>query len=168
MLIDTRPDEGDRADPVLPPADAITLTAGVSLAAAVIHAVAAPGHYREAALYGVLFGIVAAAQFGWAVILYTRPRRRSMRSAALGNALVASGWLIGHTVGLPFAPGDVETIGVLGLLATLDETFLILSSALLPAVVTQGTRGDRRRYEYAAIGLCVVSLTAVMLAGGHH
>lgn len=168
MLIDTRPDEGHRSDPVLPPADAITLTAGVSLAAAVIHAVAAPGHYREAALYGVLFGVVAAAQLGWAVLLYARPRHSFMRMAAAGNALVAAGWLLGHTVGLPFEPGDVETVGALGLLATLDELFLMLSPALLPAVVTQGTRGDRRRYEYAAIGLCVLSLTAVFVAGGHH
>ncbi len=168
MLIDTRDSHSDRDGPSLPPADVVSLTAGVSLAAAAIHAAAAPGHFGELWLYGILFGVVAAAQLAWAVLLYRRPEPRLMRKAALGNALVIGAWVVAHTVGLPFGREGVETMGTLGIMATIDEVFLVLTPWLLPWIALKGSRGERRRYEYAAIALCVASLSAVLLAGGHH
>ncbi len=168
MLIDTRDSHLDRDEPSLPPADVVSLTAGVSLAVGIIHVTAAPGHFEELWLYGVLFAVVALAQIAWAVILYRRPEPRLMRRAAIGNALVIGAWIVAHTLGIPFGSGGAETTGTLGIMATIDEVFLVLTPWLLPAVALRGSRGDRRRYEWAAIALCVASLSAVLLAGGHH
>ncbi len=168
MLIDTRDTHRDRDDSALPPADAVSLTAGVSLAVGVIHAVATPGHFSELWLYGVLFGVVAVAQVAWAVLLYKRPEPTLMRKAALANAFVIGAWIMAHTVGIPFGEPGPETMGTLGIMATVDEVFLVLTPWLLPAVALKGSRGERRRYEWAAIALCVASFSAVLLAGGHH
>ena len=168
MLIDTRDSHLDRDDPSLPPADVVSLTAGVSLAVGLIHAAAAPGHFKELWLYGVLFAVVAVAQLAWAVLLYRRPEPRLMRRAAIGNALVIGAWIVAHSIGIPFGREGVETMGTLGIMATIDEVFLVLTPWLLPAVALRGSRGDRRRYEYAAIALSVASFSALLLAGGHH
>ncbi len=168
MLIDTRDSHLDRDEPSLPPADVVSLTAGVSLAAGAIHAAAAPGHFGELWLYGLLFGVVAVAQLAWGVLLYRRPEPRLLRKAAIGNALVVVAWIVAHTIGLPFGREGVQTMGTLGIMATVDEVFLALTPWLLPAVALRGNRGERRRYEWAAIALCVASFSALMLAGGHH
>src|SRR4051812_7916663 len=87
--------------------------AGLSAGAAVIHLVAAPGHYRELGDLGAGFLIAAAFQAWWAVRCVGRPSRVLVLIGIVGNLAIVAAWAWTRTVGLPIGEfaGAAEPIG---------------------------------------------------------
>ena len=78
------------------------------LAAAAIHVVVIPEHFREYVLFGFFFSALAVAQCLLAVLLTYRPNRQLVRCIALGSAWVILLWIASRTSGLPFGPECFE------------------------------------------------------------
>jgi hypothetical protein len=167
--------------PLAPPAPPDTalavLIATLSVAAAVIHLAAAPGH--AAVLGAAAWGFVAVAvcQAAWALAWGISATRTVALVGIVGNLAVVGGWAWSRLVGLPLGAlaGRPEPIGPPDAAATLFELLLI---GLLAAGL--GGTGDRvaRRLRDAssaatiavvpAVGLVFLATTlAVSLALGH-
>jgi hypothetical protein len=103
------------------------LAACLSLGAAAIHFGVIGAHFEEYPPYGVAFAALAWFQVGWAIAYLAAPGRRvaAVGAAINGGAIVV--WLLSRAVGLPIgpAPGELEPVGPLDLLATALELSLI-------------------------------------------
>ena len=151
------------------PADTVNLTAAVSLLAGIIHAVASVEHFEEALLFGLFFVVVAGFQFAWATAVYRSGGRAWLRTGAAVNLGVIAVWVLSRTTGLPVGPErwSPESVGVLDVVAGADEALIaILALAVLPAARRPGRLGSVA--VLLAGALCVLSLAAVTVAGGHH
>jgi hypothetical protein len=126
-----------------------------SLGAGLVHAAVITEHWSYWLPYGVFFGVVAAAQLGWAVAALARDRIALPRLMVGANLALIALWGVTRTVGLPFGPdaGRPEAIGV----ADLGAVGLQL---ILVAVVLGSRLGVVRRLGRSTAGL----LTG--LAGG--
>ena len=151
------------------PADTVPLTAGLSLTAGLIHAVMSAGHFEEAFLFGCFFVAAAVFQITWGVALYRSDGRAWLRTGALVNLGVVLVWLLSRTVGLPIGPEPwtPESVGVVDVVVGVDE--------LLLAGLALGVLAPRRVARRLAVGAtwaagsaCVLSLTALLVAGGHY
>ena len=142
------------------------MAAGLSWAAAIIHAVVIPAHFREWWLFGVFFVVVAAFQLAWGARAYTRPRPWLLRGGALVNVAVAAVWVVSRTVGVPAGPEpwEREAVGFIDVMATLDE----LAIAALAWAVVSGRRPPRLPAWAVFYPLAVLSVLGAMLGGGHH
>ncbi len=107
--------------------------ATLSLSAGMIHAAVVDDHFREEALSGVFFVMVAVFQLGWGVMFARRPRVGLAALGLLVNAFVVGTWLVTRTVGLPLGahPGIPEPIATPDLLATLFEVLIVAGTATL-------------------------------------
>ena len=97
-------------------ASLVAIMAGLSAGAAVIHLVAAPGHYVELGDVGAGFLVAAAFQGWWALrCLGGRggPSPRLIAIGILGNLAIVGAWAWTRTIGLPVGPisGAPEPIG---------------------------------------------------------
>ena len=103
-----------------------------SFVAAVVHGVVCPEHFEEAALYGWFFLLCASAQLVWALIAVVRPGRTWLMLGLAGNLAVLVLWVITRTAGIPLGPqaGEVETIGVLDIVASAAELGVVACLAL--------------------------------------
>ena len=117
--------------------------AAFSGAAAVVHGAAVDEHLREWWGYGIFFLFAAVAQMFYAVLLLTRPWRRtppkaddeSLERQALGAGIVGNAFLVvlyvwTRTVGIPgLGPGAgvVEPVSPAGILAKACEVALIVT-----------------------------------------
>lgn len=100
--------------------------AGAALAACVsgaVHLSVIGEHFRESALYGSFFVVLATLQLGWAAWLVLRPSRAWLFSGAAASVLVALLWLATRTVGIPLGPeaGELEAFGALDIVASAAE-----------------------------------------------
>lgn len=117
--------------------------AAFSGGAALVHGVAVDEHFREWWGYGLFFLFAGIAQMFYAVILLTRPWRRTPPRAAdgaierrmidagiAGNAFLIVLYAATRTVGIPFfgpAAGAVESVSFAGVLAKVLEAALIVT-----------------------------------------
>ncbi|HWC35870.1 MAG TPA: hypothetical protein VG650_13720 [Mycobacteriales bacterium] len=103
-----------------------------SAAAACVHFVVMPEHFREATIYGLFFAIAATMQLGFAALTLARPSRSLIRAGLAGNASVVLLWLCTRTVAIPLGPdaGTTEAVSGLDILATGFE-LLIVAAAII-------------------------------------
>ena len=99
---------------------------GAALAAVVsgaVHVSVIGEHFRESALYGSFFLVLAAVQLGWAAWLLLRPSRGWLLAGAVASLLVPLLWLATRTVGIPLGPeaGQLESFGALDVVASAAE-----------------------------------------------
>jgi len=143
----TRPSAGPT------PADLLRLTATVlSVGAGAIHLLEAPAHYRQAAVYGRFFLVVAAAQLASGLLLaLCRWPRPIYALAAYGNLTVAGVWAATRTVGIPIGPeaGVRPLVAPADLAATLLETAAALA---LLGLALAGSTGWTARLEHGRVG----------------
>lgn len=97
--------------------------AGVlTLGAGLVHATAAGSHAGDTTLVA-LFALTAVVQAVLGTALLARPDRRTLVAAAAVNLVVAGGWLVSRTTGIPMIDGlaQVEAVGLQDLTATVLE-----------------------------------------------
>ena len=104
----------------------LPLAVGLAWGAALIHASAIPEHIGESWLHGAFFVLAATLQLVWGACAYRNPGPRALKIGALGSLALVAAWLISRTAGAPEALDSWETepVGLLDLLATLDELAL--------------------------------------------
>jgi len=104
--------EASDADPRRTPA-AIRIVAGLSAGAAVIHLVAAPGHYQELGDLGAGFLVASAFQGWWATRAWTAVSPRLATVGIVVNVAILAAWAWTRTVGLPLGEfaGGAEPVG---------------------------------------------------------
>jgi hypothetical protein len=130
----------------------------LAIAAGLIHAVAAVGH-ADYWLFALFFAALAAAQCAWGALAYRGADRRMLALGAWASAAIVLLWLVTRTVGLPFGPegGGPEKIGVLDVLATVDELALV-------ALVAGVLRFDRLRPRVVGAAARVGPVVGMTLA----
>jgi len=135
------------------PADLLRLTAAIlAVGAGAIHLLEAPAHYRQAAVYGRFFLVVAAAQLASGLLVALRRWPRAAYAlAAYGNLTVAGVWAATRAVGIPIGPeaGERPPVASADLAATLLETTAALA---LFGVALAGRTGWMARLEHGRVG----------------
>ena len=101
-----------------------------------IHAFFAPEHFEEWVGYEVFFSVVSVCQmlFSLIVVTTTLPRRELLWAGILGNLALITLWGVTRTIGIPFfgpSAGEVETVGLLDLIAQIAELALITCLIIL-------------------------------------
>lgn len=138
--------------------------AGLLVAAGLVHASIAPGHFAEWWGYGVAFGVAAAAQLGLGIAIAGWRSERALRAAAAVGVVAIGAWASSRTIGLPFAPGRRlgESAGALDLLTVTAE---MITVGLL--IGTPRRLFGRRGLGAAqAVGAFLIALLAVAFAAG--
>jgi hypothetical protein len=117
-----------RPDPQSPH---LRVAAAGLVAAAVIHAIVIPEHFREWWLFGVFFSVLMVAQLVLAVLVAYRPNRRMVRSVAVASAWIVVLWLVSRTSGIPLGPEQwqPESIGRLDIAASVAELITLVGCA---------------------------------------
>lgn len=104
--------------------------AGLSVAAGLIHVIAAPSHFEEWIGYGLFFLIAATAQVLYALLLLIEKSNRELLfTGLLGNGLIIGLYLVTRTVGIPFfgpKAGEVEAVGALDAISKIIELALMI------------------------------------------
>lgn len=161
-----------RAQPDAAAGEACVLLAALAWATAFIHVLAAAHHYREWALYGVFFTILAPAQAIWGGLVFQRRHdRRILALGAIANLIVAVVWAMSRTTGIPIGPEPwtPEAVGWHDVIATLNELAMAgivagllgwLPGSLSPQFVSRMAR-------YVAVPLLVISVLAASVAHEH-
>ena len=99
-----------------------------SAAAAGVHAVVGPAHFRESTLFGVFFAAAALAQMAWSVAMVIRPTRTLLTAAAVGNSAVLMLWLVTRTIGLPGLLPQPEEVGPWDLTCGIWELVVVIAA----------------------------------------
>lgn len=101
----------------------LTVAAGASVAAGLLHYAAAAGHRSEWRLAAVLFTLLGAFQIVWAAWLWTEPRERVLIVGISVNAVALAVWALSRTTGMPIGPhADVaELVGPLDAACVIAE-----------------------------------------------
>ena len=107
-----------------------------SMLAGWIHVFFAPEHFEEWVGYGIFFAVASACQmlFSLTVVTNTPPRRELLWAGILGNIALIALWGVTRTCGIPFfgpSAGEVETVGLLDLIAQIAELALITCLIIL-------------------------------------
>jgi hypothetical protein len=121
-------------------AETYRVLGALSIVTAALHAKALADHASHYWLFGVFFGILTCWQTGWGVRAYrARLSRRALVTGAWVNVCVVLVWLISRTVGMPIGPwsGEVEAIGVIDAMASIDELAI---AALVASLVSTAPR----------------------------
>lgn len=116
------------------------------VAAAAIHALVIPEHFREYLLFGLFFAGLMAAQLVLAVMITHRPNHRMVRSIAVGSAWVVVLWMVSRTSGIPIGPDSwrPELFGKLDIAATVAE-LITLAGCLMELRTTSERRQSPAR-----------------------
>ena len=133
---------------------------------------AALDHFDEYVPYAVAFIVLAAGQAGWAAATYRAASRTLLRAGVVASAAVVLAWVISRTTGFPVGPepGVAEPVGLLDVVATLDELAVIalaMAGLRAPTSVAATGRGATGRALFAA-ALGLIVLSTLVLAGGLH
>lgn len=114
---------------------AFYLAADLSLAAAVMHALLAPEHFRDGFEYGAFFVASAAAQGAYAVLLARQPSRGWLLLGIAGNLLIIAAYFVTRIAGLPLGPlaGQREPVMLVDVPAKMAEGALVVALAMLAA-----------------------------------
>jgi hypothetical protein len=149
-------------------AEALLLTAALAFIAGAIHAVASSQHFSEYWLFGVFFCVLAVAQLGWGVWVYSKPTRQALLAGVVLNAPVVVIWLVSRTAGVPIGPDawNPEAVGAIDAAATLDECLIVMLVCLLVTGAAHNhlSRTLLRPFLY----LVLVASGVALLMGGHH
>lgn len=152
------------------------LVVELSFGAAAIHFAVIGEHFAEFVPYGVLFAGLAWFQVGWGTAYLLRPEQRLALVAMTVNVGAMAVWLVSRTAGLPIgpAPGEIEPVGDLDLLATTFELALVGLLALrFPSTSRRANAGLSRSRATAAFGVTslvvlVMSTAALAAPNGSH
>ena len=139
--------------------DAALAVVALTGSLAVVHAIAAVSVLGTLPSSAMVLAAIAGGHVLLAVGTVRRPTRRVLAAGCLAELLLATGWLVSRTVGLPFADA-VPPVGLLDALVAAGELFAAL---LLLGLVAR--RGVRAGAVQLALVLAAMSLTS--LAGGH-
>jgi hypothetical protein len=117
-----RPTEEGRRPP-LPRSVWLASAAGAAVLSGSVHLFVTGEHFRESALYGSFFLVLAVLQLAWAAWLMVRPSRAWLSAGAAASVLVVLLWLATRTVGIPIGPeaGELEEFGALDVVASAAE-----------------------------------------------
>ncbi|MCH9709216.1 MAG: hypothetical protein K0U69_06850 [Actinomycetia bacterium] len=118
------------AAPKTDTAVALRVAAAASLGVAIIHLAVLPGHWEQWALSGIFFALIAAFQFGWAIVVVAYPNSAVLATGIAVNAGPIALWALSRTAGMPFGEhlGEPETAQAADVAAVLLETTLIISA----------------------------------------
>lgn len=132
--------------------------AGMSAAAAGLHAFAAARHGADAPLDAAFFWVVAAAQLTWALLVLGAPRR-GVLVAGLANLGVLGIWVASRTVGAPAGAhaGEVIAVGWSDTFAQVLGLLVVLGAAVLLRMPSPASGRRRSRPVIAAVALGVVA-----------
>jgi hypothetical protein len=154
--------------------EATVLLSALAWATAFIHVLAATHHYREWALYGVFFTVLAPAQAIWGGLVFQQiGGRRLLALGGLVNLGVALIWAMSRTTGIPIGPSpwQPEALGWHDVMATLNELAMAAIVAgllgLLPGWVGGSDENLAKLARWLAVPLLVVSVLAASLAHEH-
>lgn len=139
---------GARRRQPLPRSGWLAGAAATTVASAAVHLSVIGEHFRESALYGTFFVVLAALQLAWAAGLVLRPSRAWLSAGAAASVLVALLWLATRTVGIPLGPaaGELEGVGAPDVLASAAEVVTAaLAVAALRVAGRRGPTASRRR-----------------------
>ena len=116
--------------------------AGAAVLSGAVHLAVTGEHFRESALYGSFFLVLATLQLAWAAWLLLRPSRAWLFAGAAASVLVVLLWVATRTVGIPVGPaaGEIEGVGALDVVASAAE-FAMAAFAL--AALRPGNRGPQ-------------------------
>jgi hypothetical protein len=152
------------------------IMAGLSGGAAVIHVVAAPGHYAEIGDLASGFLVAAAFQGAWIRWCLAGPSPRAAAIGIAGNLAIVAAWAWTRTIGLPIGElaGSPEPVGYPDLASVVFELLLVsgLVIRLLELDVTLARRAAVPAIASVAIvpviGLVLIltSLATVAIASG--
>ena len=119
------------------------------VAAAAIHALVTPEHFREDLLFGLFFVALAAAQLVLAVLITCRPDHQLVRYIAVGSAWVVVLWVVSRTSGLPIGPEQwrPESIGRLDAAATAAELITFVGCLMQLRMNSDRRRSPARRLQ---------------------
>jgi hypothetical protein len=152
------------------------MLAGLSVGAAVIHLVAAPGHYAEIGDLATGFLISAAFQALWARWCLAGPSRTVVALGIVGNLAIVAAWAYTRTIGLPIGEfaGSAEPIGFPDAASVVFEVLIVagLVARRLGLDLDLSRRAGARSLASIAVvpvvGLVLVltSLATVAIASG--
>lgn len=155
--------------------ECIKITAGLSLAAGVIHAIATVDHFSHYWVYGVLFMVVTYGQVLGGIALWrNRASARALTIGAYANLAVVAAWFLSRTLGIPFGryAFDAEPVGVADTVATIDELLIVAYVAVILHPRLRPLRGLRVLHGpfrvHIGMMMCSVSVFAWMLGGHQH
>lgn len=102
-----------------------------SVGAAVIHFAVMPVHWLDWLPSGLFFATAAVFQLMWALLAWTRPPAILLAVGIVGNAGLATLWVVSRTEGVPFGPhaGDPEVVHAAGICALLLECYVVMGAA---------------------------------------
>jgi hypothetical protein len=154
--------------------EARVLLAALAWATALIHVFAAAHHYREWALYGVFFTVLAPAQAIWGGLVFQQfGGRRVLLVGGAVNLGVALVWAMSRTTGIPIGPNpwQPEAVGWHDVMATLNELAMAGIVAgllgLIPGWIGRSDENLARFARWVAVPLLVISVLAASLAHEH-
>jgi hypothetical protein len=154
--------------------EAQVLLAALAWATAFIHVLAAAHHYREWALYGVFFTVLAPAQAIWGGLVFQQiGGRRLLALGGIVNLGVALIWAMSRTTGIPIGPTpwQPEALGWHDVMATLNELAMTAIVAgllgVLPGWFGRSDENLAKLARWLAVPLLVVSVLAASLAHEH-
>lgn len=149
--------------------NAVLLLCGLAWASGIIHIHASIDHLQESVVHAAFFVALASAQFGWGAVLYRSPTARLVLFGAGGSVAVALLWLVSRTIGLPIGPEawTPEPVGILDVVATVDEIMLALLGCERVGLIRYGARPNSQPFlTAAALGVMLLSCVA-LVPGGH-
>lgn len=152
-----------RGEPVGPSTSATILTAALVLAAANVHLLLTPEHFREGPQFGLFFLAADVFQLWLAFALLLLPGRRVFRIGLWGSAAIALTWMLTRLIPPPGA-SEPEPVELWGVVATaLEVAAIVALASTLPSVGASPSRPARRAMSIAT-GVGFASL--VLLASG--
>lgn len=145
----------------------------LSIVLGALHAKAMADHASHYWLFGLFFGLLTCWQTAWGVRAYrAQLSRRALVAGVWVNVAVVVIWLVSRTIGMPIGPwaGEAEAIGVIDLMASLDEV------AVAAFVTSLASAPERPRLAWLRGGYGVrlgvmlgsASLFAVTIGGHTH
>lgn len=123
------------------------VTAGLSIAASIVHGIVTPEHFEEWWGYGTFFMIAALVQLFYGLLLVFQPWQPDpirdtegfpvaylYWAGIIGNGFLIVLYLVTRTVGIPFfgpEAGEIEQVTLLSLVSKMIEAILIVALFIL-------------------------------------
>jgi hypothetical protein len=136
-------------------------------AAGLIHLVVVPTHLDASTADGVAFVTAGWAQLVLAVLVVARPRRWALVLGALASALLVGGWVMAHSVGLPYGAhrGAAETATFVSQVTVALEVAAVVLAIGLAFRPPLGTARHRTGLVLAGLATAgVLALTTAAIA----
>jgi hypothetical protein len=153
-------------EPMAGPRLAVVIAAAASALAGLIHIVAASNHEGDATLVW-MFGLAAAAQMGWSVVVVRSQSRATLVAGVVinGGALIV--WALSRTVGVPLvdALADPEPVSSPDLSAAV---FAALSAGAAAVMLLRPNTGRLIRPRLSAALATIAILAALPALAADH